>query len=217
MNRARWTVDRKKSEQGGGLRERKRRQTREAIERSAITLVSELGYQNVTVDAISERAMVSQGTFFNYFPTKDAAIVGVGSPHLDQRKVCAALDRSMPSTLFQAVLSLLLEIVRGYDWTGEIAQMRIGLVRDTPVLMKLFLSNSFAYIGVFKEYVTAYLVDHDDLRTRPETLSAAEEADLVVSLALEGAKFSLIQITRNPDSPIAEASDIESILRSVIA
>ena len=61
-----------------GLRERKRRETRAAIERAAISLVDELGYDNVTVAMISERAVVSQGTFFNYFPTKDAAIVGLG-------------------------------------------------------------------------------------------------------------------------------------------
>ncbi len=62
-----------------GLRERKRRETRAAIERAAISLVDELGYDNVTVAMISDRAVVSQGTFFNYFPTKDAAIVGLGS------------------------------------------------------------------------------------------------------------------------------------------
>ncbi|MEI3230619.1 MAG: TetR family transcriptional regulator, partial [Gordonibacter pamelaeae] len=60
------------------MRERKRCETRAAIERAAISLVDELGYDNVTVAMISERAVVSQGTFFNYFPTKDAAIVGLG-------------------------------------------------------------------------------------------------------------------------------------------
>lgn len=73
-----------------GLRERKRRETRAAIERAAISLVDELGYDNVTVAMISERAVVSQGTFFNYFPTKDAAIVGLGLADLDAEAVHAA-------------------------------------------------------------------------------------------------------------------------------
>ena len=41
-----------------GLRERKRRETRAAIERAAISLVDELGYDNVTVAMISERRCV---------------------------------------------------------------------------------------------------------------------------------------------------------------
>ena len=64
--------------QSMGLRERKRRATRDAIERAAIALVSERGYDNVTVAQICELSSVSQGTFFNYFRTKDAAIVGIG-------------------------------------------------------------------------------------------------------------------------------------------
>lgn len=53
-------------------------ETRTAIEHAAISLVDELGYDNVTVSMISERAVVSQGTFFNYFPTKDALPSGLG-------------------------------------------------------------------------------------------------------------------------------------------
>ena len=59
-----------------GLRERKRRATRSAIERAAITLVDECGYEGVTVAQICDRANVSQGTFFNYFPTMAASFVG---------------------------------------------------------------------------------------------------------------------------------------------
>ena len=47
--------------QSMGLRERKRRATRDAIERAAIALVSERGYDNVTVAQICEASSVSQG------------------------------------------------------------------------------------------------------------------------------------------------------------
>lgn len=73
--------------QSMGLRERKRRATRDAIERAAIALVSERGYDNVTVAQICELSSVSQGTFFNYFRTKDAAIVGIGEYDLDADSV----------------------------------------------------------------------------------------------------------------------------------
>ena len=126
-----------------GLRERKRRETRAAIERAAISLVDELGYDNVTVAMISERAVVSQGTFFNYFPTKDAAIVGLGRVDLDAGVVHAAYDR-IEGTPYHATLTLFLKVVRDLDWTSEIAAMRARLVAQTPALMKLFLDGTSA-------------------------------------------------------------------------
>lgn len=200
----------------GGLRERKRRQTRESIERAAIVLVGERGYAEVTVDAICEHAGISQGTFFNYFPTKDAAIVGMGSYDLDDEAVFAALDRYMPTTLFHAVLSLFLDIVRSFDRESDIAKLRIGLVKETPALMKLFLNNSFEYVEAFRGSVASYLEHHNELRQCAEVLDAVDEASLVVSQALEAAKFVLYRATKVPGSPLMGASDAEELLRSVV-
>ncbi|MBB3663975.1 MULTISPECIES: TetR family transcriptional regulator [Prauserella salsuginis group] len=59
-----------------GLRETKRVQTRLALCRAAVDLATEAGgTEEVTVEAIAERAQTSRRTFFNYFPTKDAAFV----------------------------------------------------------------------------------------------------------------------------------------------
>ncbi len=59
-----------------GLRERKKRQTREDLHRAALDLVEERGFAAVTTDEIAQRAGVSARTFFNYFPSKDAAVLG---------------------------------------------------------------------------------------------------------------------------------------------
>lgn len=59
-----------------GLRERKKQQTRSQLHRAALTLVLAHGLDQVTVEQIAAQAQVSARTFFNYFPTKDAAIVG---------------------------------------------------------------------------------------------------------------------------------------------
>lgn len=63
-----------------GLRERKRRATRDAIERNAIGLVLEHGYDNVTVEMICEAANISQRTFFNYAGSKERAVLGIDPP-----------------------------------------------------------------------------------------------------------------------------------------
>lgn len=53
-----------------GLMQRKKKRTREAISRTAITLFLERGFEDVSVDEIAAAAEVSQKTVFNHFPTK---------------------------------------------------------------------------------------------------------------------------------------------------
>lgn len=61
----------------GGLRERKKQQTRAAIHRAALDLVTEHGLAGVTVEEICAAAGVSPRTFFNYFPSKGNAALGL--------------------------------------------------------------------------------------------------------------------------------------------
>ena len=61
---------------GCGLRERKKRATRQALGEAALRLATERGLEHLTVEEISEAAGVSTRTFFNYFPSKEEAIIG---------------------------------------------------------------------------------------------------------------------------------------------
>ena len=58
-----------------GLRERKKLQTRHAIHEAALQLVDEHGLEATTIDQICSVADVSSRTFFNYFPSKAAALL----------------------------------------------------------------------------------------------------------------------------------------------
>lgn len=58
-----------------GLRERKKAQTRDAIQTHALTLFSEQGYAATTVDQIIRGVDVSESTFFRYFPTKESLVL----------------------------------------------------------------------------------------------------------------------------------------------
>ena len=57
-----------------GRRERRRQETRERLFEAAVRLLSEREFEAVTVEAITEAADVGKGTFFNYFPNKEAVI-----------------------------------------------------------------------------------------------------------------------------------------------
>jgi AcrR family transcriptional regulator len=68
-----------------GLRERKKARLREHIESVALALYRERGYEGTTVEEICRQVEVSQPTFYNYFPSKEAilaehAMRGFGEP-----------------------------------------------------------------------------------------------------------------------------------------
>lgn len=66
-----------------GLRERKKHARREALIDAAHALVDEHGLEAVTVEAVCRRAGVSARTFFNYFQSKDDAVLGLAPWTLD--------------------------------------------------------------------------------------------------------------------------------------
>jgi AcrR family transcriptional regulator len=65
-------------------RERKKRETRQRLLECAWQQFLEKGYDETTVQDITEAADVAKGTFFNYFATKEAALDELALLRLDQ-------------------------------------------------------------------------------------------------------------------------------------
>jgi AcrR family transcriptional regulator len=63
------------TQQTGGLRERNKTRTREAIRRAAMQLIESNGYASTTVEQIAEAAEVSASTFFRYFSSKQSVLM----------------------------------------------------------------------------------------------------------------------------------------------
>jgi AcrR family transcriptional regulator len=66
-----------------GLREQKKEQQRSEILEAALALFRERGYDETRVHDIIERVGISEGTFFNYFPTKDSLLHEFAIDHID--------------------------------------------------------------------------------------------------------------------------------------
>lgn len=60
---------------GPTLRDRRRTQTRRDIQAATIELSTDVGFAHVTVEAISAKVGISPRTFFNHFPSKEAAVI----------------------------------------------------------------------------------------------------------------------------------------------
>ena len=56
-------------------RERKKAQCKQALYETALRLFTERGYENVSVEDVTEEVDVSRSTFFAYFPTKDQVLI----------------------------------------------------------------------------------------------------------------------------------------------
>jgi AcrR family transcriptional regulator len=76
-----------------GLRERKKRQTREAIAEAAMTLFAAHGFDAVTVADVARAADVSEKTVFNYFPAKEDLVLHGGE---ERRAALIEAIRSRP-------------------------------------------------------------------------------------------------------------------------
>lgn len=119
-----------------GLRERKRLETRAQLERATVLLVAEVGLENATVDAICARVSVSPRTFFNYFDSKEDAILGMRDLPIDD----AFLDRHRAATaglpVVEQVIGLLLHVMGPAIADTELHEARMAIVKEHPELLR---------------------------------------------------------------------------------
>lgn len=66
------------------LRERKKQRTARRIHEVALRLVAACGLSGITVHQICAQASVAPRTFFNYYPSKAAAVLGLPTLQIDE-------------------------------------------------------------------------------------------------------------------------------------
>jgi AcrR family transcriptional regulator len=122
-------------ENGIGLRDRKRQETRARLEDAATALALELGLENATVDAISQRAEVSPRTFFNYFDSKEDAILGVRDIGLTPEEIAEYIADSADSDLLSSIVGLLFSAIGPSFTDTAIRDRRMEIIHRFPQLM----------------------------------------------------------------------------------
>lgn len=153
-----------------GLRERKRLATKRAIQLAVLDLVAERGLDGVTVDEISRIADVSPRTFFNYFGSKEEAILGDPPVLVGDEAIERFVDAD--GNLLDDLAHVLITAgSRSFD-DSEMVSRRHKLVRQYPHLFAMRMATMRAFEDQIASVVSRRLGRQDaTLAANPEALA----------------------------------------------
>jgi AcrR family transcriptional regulator len=131
-----------------GRRDRKKQATRRALRNAALELVAVRGFAHVTVEDIAEAADVSTRTFFNYFPSKESAVIGADPERIDELRE-SLLARPLGESPLEALRAVIVEyasaIDEEFDDLGEGREAwfrRFCIVREDPDLLGAYVGHT---------------------------------------------------------------------------
>jgi AcrR family transcriptional regulator len=180
------------------LRERRRTETRRAIQSHAMRLFTEHGYDETTVNAVAEASGVSPMTVYRHFPTKEDLVLYDQYDPLIAARVAA---RPPGEPLVHRIGRTLVETTRtvvGRERGLLLARLRLMI--DTPALRARHLDSQYA---TEQAIVDALLRDAPD----PELEFSAWVAASTCLAAMHVALMRWAQEDGRPDLPdlIADA------------
>jgi len=128
-----------------GLREAKKRRARASLQSAGIELFEEQGFAATRIVEITERAQVSQATFFNYFAGKDGLFSEWLAHRVDTVFACCAGDAAsapLRPAVRRNLRELSAEFERRSPWLQEAwSRCRVGALleaqRGAEALVKL--------------------------------------------------------------------------------
>ena len=170
-----------------GLRERKKEQTRRAIEDAAFRLFAERGFQATTVADIADAADVAPRTFFAYFPSKEDVLFADFDVTFD---ALAARLRGRPpdESTFDALRAWIAGLLPDLEADGDREALRHRLCSEHESIAAHERHLMARFEAIIAESVAADLGDAPtDLR--PRMIAAAAIAAL---------------LAMRPDDPAAE-------------
>jgi AcrR family transcriptional regulator len=148
------------TEQATGLRERKKRATRDALAQAALELFVERGYDETTLAEIADAAGVSTRTIFAYFPSKEAMLFSTFET-MSHALAQALADRPAGTDALTALREFILS--SAHEKT-ELDHKLGQVIAADPTLS----THKRARIAQLQELLAAAIAD--DLRVGPDDL-----------------------------------------------
>ena len=113
------------------LRSRKKQRTRRTIERVALDLFTERGFDGATVEEIAAAADISPRTFFHYFPSKEEVVLSDYAERLE--RILEVLRTSSPTgSPWQALRTAFLTVGADYEAEREDLLRRFRVIEASP-------------------------------------------------------------------------------------
>lgn len=169
-----------------GLRDRKREETRSRLEAAAVTLVLRDGLDHATVDSISAMADVSSRTFFNYFDTKEDAILGIKDIELTPEVVAQHIARTDGADIVESVVTLIITIISPSIEGKNIHEQRHEVLRRHPQLFGRHVAQMSRMIEPLIDAVSSVL-NHGAKATDADRA----EAEVLLSLCAGAARTTV--------------------------
>lgn len=166
-----------------GLRELKKRQTRDSIAAAALKLTEEKGLSNVTIEEIALEAFISPRTFSNYFSSKEEAVLASGVTVTEE-----VLEAFSGSTSDDPPLKTLCELMVGLsrkhpERLRQSARMNV-LEEDNQSLRPFRITQEVELIFDLSQRVAART--HTDISSDvyPTLVASAAISAMLTSLSL---------------------------------
>jgi AcrR family transcriptional regulator len=157
-----------------GLRERKKVHVRTTIQREALRLFSEKGFDATTVEQIAEAAGISTATFYRYFTSKEDSVV---TDEYDPIFVQSIMERPSDEPLIEAVRAVMTKVVVHYIVRDrDLLLARHELRRKTPALAAAFFEEQERSMEMFAALIARHVrrpPDDIDVRIACGALSGA--------------------------------------------
>ena len=198
-----------------GIRERKRAATFRTIFAAAAELALEVGLEHATVDAISDRANVSSRTFFNYFASKEDAVLGIDSGGMSEEAI-EHLSHHRSDDVLHDVASLVYSVIADSTIIEEVRDLRKLVLERYPQL----LNRQMLRVSAMEDRLGPVVADW--LRTEPNFATYTgeqleEAAQILLSVCLSAMRVAMKNWPRDISSdPRENYTRAVDLLRTVI-
>ena len=145
---------------------------RERLARAAFALFDERGYEQTTIDDITERAGLGRTTFFRYYRSKEDVIFPDHDRLLEQ--VSERLRTSSQTAVLAAVSDAIRLVLLHYLEEGDLARRRYALTSTVPALRDREIASVARYQRLFREFIATHTAETaEPAPLRAEIMAAA--------------------------------------------